>query len=265
MIWYYDIEASTISFLLLNLPYNSFRSTSSSKALDKNVKWGDLVIFFNYKHTKLYDSLIRRGAILFPSSEITYFVRNRSKQLRILDTVTKFPLRRIYIDNYSGIPVPNKEYPILKIGNNHQGIGKYRYPDGPRKILYNGPVVYEEFVEDHRGIRVLIIGLDIFIIEQINDQTWIKNDTPSDEITYHWNTQKDECLEWLSCSNELVVDALKIASTVNSPLLGVDYAVGSEKIGLLEINDMVGIPDNRLAMDCYNKLLLKICKSYLEK
>lgn len=60
MIWYYDIEIKTILFLLLNLPYNSFRSTSSSKALDKNVKKEDLVIFFNYKHTKLYDSLVKR-------------------------------------------------------------------------------------------------------------------------------------------------------------------------------------------------------------
>jgi len=263
MIWYYDIEISTISFLLLNLPYNSFRSTSKAGTLDKNVKSGDLVIFFNYKHTKLYDSLIKRGAILFPSNEISYFIRNRAKQLKTLDNITKFPLDRIYINNYSGIPLLNKEYPILKVGNNHQGIGKYRYPNSPRNVVYDVPIVYEEFVENHRGIRILIIEEDIFIIEQIND-IWIKNDNPSNEITYHWNTQKDECIKWLSCSNELVMDALKITSMINSSLLGVDYAVGDKKIGLLEINDMVGIPDNKLAVNCYNKLLLKICKSYLE-
>lgn len=78
-------------------------------------------------------------------------------------------------------------------------------------------------------------------------------------------TQKDECIKWLSCSNELVLDALKITSSIKtSTLLGVDYAVGDKKIGLLEINDMVGIPDNRLAMECYNKLLLNLCISYLE-
>lgn len=71
MIWYYDIEISTISFLLLNLPYNSFRSSSKADTLDKNVKSGDLVIFFNYKHTKLYDSLVKIGAILFPSNVIS--------------------------------------------------------------------------------------------------------------------------------------------------------------------------------------------------
>lgn len=263
MIWYYDIEAKTISFLLLNLPYNSFRSTSNANALNKNVQKDDLVIFFNYKHSKLYDSLFKRGAILFPENNINNIIRNRSTQLKMLDTITTFPLNRIYIDEYSGIPIPNKDYPILKVGNNHQGIGKYKYPDCPSKMLRHEPVVYEEFVENHRGIRILIINNDIFVIEQIND-IWIKNDNPSDEITYHWNTQKDTCLRWLSCANELVIDALNINKTLNCSLLGVDYAVGDKKLGLLEINDMVGIPDNKIAIDCYNNLLLNISTSYLE-
>jgi len=263
MIWYYDLEPYTKNYLMTHLPNGSFKSTHDPSSLNSKVVAGDFVIFFNYKHSKLYDSMAERGAILFPNKYITHKLRNRATQLKELDSITKFPLKREYIDAFTGIPKPNKELPIMKTGDNHQGIGKYKYPGAPRKMLRHESVVYEEFVENHRGIRVLIISDDIFLIEQVNPDTWIKNDHPVDEITYHWNTQKEETLKWLPCANELVHDALILQIHVAGPLLGVDYAVG-DKIGLLEVNDMVGIPDNDFAMDCFNKLLLKYSELYLK-
>jgi len=263
MIWYYDLEPYTKNFLMTHLPNGSFRSTSDPSSLNSKVKQGDMVIFFNYKHSKLYDSMVKRGAHVFPSKDVTYKLRNRATQLQELDTITKFPLKREYIEAFTGIPKPNRELPIIKTGDNHQGIGKYKFPDAPRKMLRHESVVYEEFVENHRGIRVLIIGDDTFLIEQVNPDTWIKNDRPVDEITYHWDTQIEEALKWLPCAQELIWDAHILLDHIKGSLIGIDYAVGSDKIGLLEANDMVGIPDNEFAMECFNKLLLKYSEVYL--
>lgn len=263
MVWYYDIEMSTIQYLALNLPHGSYRSTNNPTTLHAKAKDGDLVIFFNYKHSRLFDTLVSRGVSTYPSAVVTYRLRNRSIQLKALDSITSFPLKRIYIDSFTGLPKSNDLYPIMKVGDNHQGIGKYKFPDCPRKMLRNESVVYEEFVENHRGIRILIIDADIFIIEQIND-TWIKNHHPSDEITYHWNTQRDEIIEWLPCAESLVLDASKLLSQyIGGNLAGIDYAVGDKVIGLLEANDMVGIPDNAHAIDCYNRLILNIAEKHI--
>lgn len=262
MIWYYDLEPYTKNYLMTHLPHDSFRCTHDPSSLNSKVNDGDLVIFFNYKHSKLYDSMVDRGAMMFPSENITHRLRNRATQLKELDTITKFPLKREYIEAFTGIPKPNPELPIMKTGDNHQGIGKYKFPHAPRKMLRNESVVYEEFVENHRGIRVLIIDDDVFLIEQINPDTWIKNDRPIDEITYHWNTERDKTIEWLPCAEQLVLDAKLLQSHIGGSLLGIDYAVGN-KIGLLEANDMVGIPDNKFAMECFCKLILRLCKFYL--
>lgn len=263
MIWYYDLEPYTKNYLMTHLPHESFRSTHDPASLNSKVVEGDFVIFFNYKHSKLYDSMVKRGAHVFPSKDITYKLRNRATQLKELDTITKFPLKREYIEAFTGIPKPNPDLPIMKTGDNHQGIGKYKFPDAPRKMLRHESVVYEEFVENHRGIRVLIIGDDTFLIEQVNPNNWIKNDHPIDEISYHWETQKEEILKWLPCAKELIYDATILQLHIKGPLLGIDYAVGSDKIGLLEANDMVGIPDNEYAMECFNKLLLKYSELFI--
>lgn len=263
MIWYYDLEPYTKNYLMTHLPHDSFRCTHDPSSLNSKVNDGDLVIFFNYKHSKLYDSMVARGAMMFPTENITHRLRNRATQLKELDAITKFPLKREYIEAFTGIPKPNKDLPIMKTGDNHQGIGKYKFPDAPRKMLRNESVVYEEFVENHRGIRVLIIDEDVFLIEQINPDTWIKNDRPVDEVTYHWNTEKEKTIEWLSCAEQLVSDARMLHFNLGGSLIGIDYAVGDSKIGLLEANDMVGIPENDLAMECFCKLILRLCKFHL--
>jgi len=265
MIWYYDIDSDVIDFLRSNLPVDSFRASHNPATLSSKAKAGDLVIFFNYKHSKLYDSLERKGIRLFPSPKITHTLRNRAKQLRELDTITIFPLKRQYIDEYTGIPIPNANLPIMKTGDNHQGIGKYKFPAAPRKMLRKESVVYEQFVENHRAIRILIIANDIFVIEHINDDTWIKNDNPDAEITYHWNTQKDEIIQRLPSAKELIFDALTLKTHLRCPLLGIDYAVGDTMIGLLEANDMVGIPENDIAETAYKNLVLHESQKHLRR
>ena len=90
MIWYYDLERYTTNYLMTHLPHDSFRCTHDPSSLNSKVNDGDLVIFFNYKHSKLYDSMVARGAMMFPTENITHRLRNRATQLKELDAIIAF-------------------------------------------------------------------------------------------------------------------------------------------------------------------------------
>lgn len=253
---YYNDNCRMITSKLKELVPDIRITTNLKQTLDSS----DTVLFFNFKHNKLYDRLLSNGVNLFPYHDFVHFVRNRATQLKVIDTITKYPLKREYIESHTGRIFSRSDLPILKVGYSHQGDGKYKWPSQHNKTCYNDPVVFEEFVQNHRAIRVLIIESDIFVIEQINDH-WIKNQYPIDEIVYHFNIESERTIADIPHIEDIIRDACTIKEFCKTPLIGVDYAVG-DKIGLLEVNDMVGMPKSIAAIDALTKLFVKVINAF---
>jgi hypothetical protein len=128
---------------------------------------------------------------------------------------------------------------VVKIGDEHQGKGKYLCAYNELSIAFisglakGKSVVIEPYVYG-RSVRALVLGKKVYLIEQINDY-WIKNINPSREEVLPQGS-----LEILG------EDGLYIAEQLGVQLIAVDYQVSSadpRDILPLEINIMPGIPD----------------------
>lgn len=134
---------------------------------------------------------------------------------------------------------------VIKEGNEHQGEDKYLTSD-KYNFVYGTSYVVEPYVEG-RSVRVLIIGKDVFKIEHINSNNWIRNINPEEEITD------------AHIPREVIADAQQIAKELKLGLVGIDYQIGRSQYLPLEINIMPGCPDNRTIQAAYSQWFLDNC------
>jgi hypothetical protein len=206
----------------------------------------DIVFAFNYKDSQGFEKLYSEGIKTYPSQQLTQLCLDRIVNVEFIDSVSKFPMQREIIkDAWRKLYL--KDGFVYKVGNDHQGQSKYRKGDKEFINLYNENVVIEEFIEG-RSLRVLWIGDSPIVIEHINDY-WIKNVNPSQEIVH----------KGVSEFAEIIEDSRNILKNINgqSPTIGFDYVVG-DKIGLLEINHVCGLPDNQMVIDMFADEVLRL-------
>lgn len=144
---------------------------------------------------------------------------------------------------------------VVKVGDEHQGKGKYLCAYNELSIAFllglakGKGIVVEPYVQG-RSIRALVLGKKVYLVEQ-HSTYWIKNINPT----------REEVLP--QGSLEIIGhDGLYILEQLGVGLVAVDYQVSDKDprdILPLEINVMPGIPD--MVKD--QGLLEQITKDYI--
>lgn len=257
---YHQLQLDNDFRLLRNFQkYNQVAKAIQNKEIPKDQPF--IFLRFSSGDQKLQDRLHEEGYKLFPNPEFSIFIRNREEYLHEIDKLTKYPLKRLYFPHFSSdIYSKVKGYfgedtdVVFKVGNLHASEGKYLVtPTEPLPYLkYDQrklPVTVEEFVPNARSIRIGLIGdpsnfENYFIHEHINSKTWLKNFSPEEELVYSYNERYDLKIPEI---DQLIEEVQNIALRYNANLLGVDWVISKDKIGLLELNDMIGLPDGDFA------------------
>jgi hypothetical protein len=247
------------SFPIVNI--NNF---NKALKLIKNKKVDKLIVF-NWKNGyKLLDEAIKviNKHHIFPNYEVTNIIKDRLKQLEYIkdDSLKRFCHIHNYLDYYCFFEL----YWVIKIGNYHQGKGKYLiksfedFKNLKLKIKENDLVLFEEFVPNARSIRIIKINYDIFIVEQLND-SWLKNveiDGSFKEVVYSYEERYELKIDNIDV---IINNSKKIANHLKIDFCGIDYVVGKDKTGLLEVNDMIGLPnDERIYNSAINYFMFFI-------
>lgn len=205
----------------------------------------DIVFAFNYKDSQGFEKLYSTGIKTYPSKSLNQLCSDRISNVQFIDSISKFKMNREILNDVGRIYL--KDGFVYKVGSYHQGQSKYRKCDKEFINLYNESVVVEEFIEG-RSLRILWIGDSPIVIEHINDY-WIKNVNPDHELVY----------DDVSLFSEIIEDSRNILKHISgqSPTIGFDYVVG-DKIGLLEINHVCGLPDNQMVIDMFADEVLRL-------
>lgn len=269
MIYAYNFDKKLYMDLLTYLPVGKILYISDIDKLNQLVKKDDFVLFWGWsnKDRILQNELKNRKAILFPEPDISFRIGNRINQLKELEKITKFNIERVFFVNNSNLvkqyQVPNfknSSKVVVKIGNEHQG--KFKQIKNTYDFIYTSEnVIFEEFVENARSIRICLITKnpkDIFIIEYINSNNWIKNINPQQEIVYSYDERYKLNIEKI---DEIIEDALNIYNFYNHPFLGIDYVVNDTTIGFLEVNDMIGLADDERIYEKAKKFFRKLVRT----
>jgi hypothetical protein len=210
----------------------------------------DASIVFGWDKPSL--SALHNESIIFPNDKQKALL-SRQAATRQLHILTRIDNRYSQYIGYLRTATWDKDYLewaqvtgasgidkwVVKVGDEHQGKGKYlcaynELSTGFLLGLAKGKdVVVEPYVQG-RSIRALVLGSQVYLVEQ-KSEYWIKNQgTYSEEVLPH------DSLELL------VDDALYISNKLGIGLLGIDYQVSGKDprdILPLEINVMPGIPD----------------------
>lgn len=276
----YGVWSKVAMRLNIDLASNSLRNLQKYNQVKQQMAKGNLTkenmlffLRFSEGDQRLQDKLHSEGYKLFPNPEFSQFIRNREEYLPEIDGMTKYPLKRVYLpafsssiydvirDNFGEQPV------VVKVGNLHASEAKWLVRgqgDLPRLkyALRQLPITIEEFVPDARSIRIGFIGdatdfSNYFITEHVNSKTWLKNNAPEEELTY---SHSERYTLGIGNIDELFDEAKVIALKYGADLLGVDWVISENKTGLLELNDMIGLPDGDYAFE----LFLRRVKTILE-
>lgn len=250
-----DLEVRHSARLIKELPQGVPLIVTNMQKIKNISTEDDVVLFYNYKYRKQYP-LIKCKEI-FPNTEASTFCENRIRQCKILDV---FPgnLQRTYLENHCGLIKFEKGF-VYKFGNAQQGLDKYLGGVDIGFLTYNDNIIKEEYIKG-RSIRLLVINNDLFVIEQINHKNWLANVNPDDEIVETFNIE-----------NVLHTKLHHIAKpllnyfnmhNMKSITWGFDFIVSEfDEVGLLEINDMCGIPHDER---CDNSFINNILNTYSE-
>lgn len=167
---------------------------------------------------------------------------------------------------------------VLKVGNYHCGENKFLLNAGQKMPflkykLRNDEVLFEEFVPNARSIRIGFVGnprdnKNLFISEHVNSKraamdistSWIKNIDPIETSYLH----EDRHLLHIKEIDELIEESRRIAIYYNTDLIGIDWAISDDKIGILELNDMIGIPYDERVVSMFKQHALSISKEFLK-
>lgn len=231
---------------------NKVCSTSNIGKILSKVDEDDMAILYDSRYRKL-SIKISEICKTYPNKKALSFCSDRIEQLRYLDDKNFYTLNRSY---HKPGRIYTKEGYAYKIGNYHQGTNKVL---GNNKVIYSRKdnVIEEEFIKG-RSIRILWIypGL-MFIIEHINSKNWIMNIDPEEEIvTTPLQNNSKVILKIVDDVKEFIESNLECKG-IRSLTWGFDFIVGN-KIGLLEINDMCGMPDNKDINIAFVDAILKI-------
>lgn len=245
-----------------------------TKNLSKNNILKDSIfiyLMFSEGDQKLQDYLHEEGYNLFPYTEFSKFIRNREVYLPEIDLMTKYSLKRVHLDNISSnilkeINTHFGDLPVvLKVGNLHASEGKWlinkdRILPALKYKMRKLPVTIEEFIPNARSIRIGLIGDannfdNYFITEHVNSKTWLKNYNPEEEITYSYSDRYKLGIENI---DDLISEVQSMALKYNANLLGSDWVINKERIGLLELNDMIGLPEGDFSLNLFTKGIEKI-------
>lgn len=243
--------------------HNQVTKAIQNKEIPKDKPF--LFLRFSKGDQKLQDKLQSEGYQLFPNPEFSQFIRDREYYLQEIDQLTKYPLKRMYfphfdisikqgVNDYFGYKTPV----VVKVGNLHASEGKYLVTETqPFPYLKydqrKQSITVEEFVPNARSIRIGLIGdptsyENYFIHEHINSKTWLKNFAPEEELVYSYNERHQLNIPEI---DSLFEEVQMIAQRYNANLLGVDWVVTEDKIGLLELNDMIGLPEGDFAKNLF--------------
>lgn len=271
MIYIHGMERHIHMELLKKLDFGEIKNIANLTKLEKMMKDDDIVILFNWgKGTrKFQEKYIKAKIKFFPPVNTSLLLANRLKAIKELDTITKYPLERVLIEGdgetlkeYSTPELKNSAAIVLKVGDDHQGDGKYlKSPGDIVRSKYN--VVFEEYVDNSRSIRVIIIKDAIFLVEhrnsdaaRVNSNTkWIKNINPI-ETSFNY---EDRYQLGIDNIDSIIEDAINIVNHLKLDFTGIDYVVSDDKIGLLEANDMIGLPENEVIYNKAVEYFMDIC------
>lgn len=259
MIYTYGMENKIYIELLKKFNIGEITKIANLNKIEKLMKEGDSVILFNWGNgTRKFQAKYRedKRIELFPPVETSLLLSDRVKSLKAIDKITNFPLERLFIDGdnvtlkeYLTPKLENSELVVTKIGNSHQGESKYLKKPGDI-VRTKQNVVFEEYIDNSRSIRIIIIKDNVFVVEHVNsdiaklnpETTWIKNIAPIETAF----TYKDRHKLKIEEIDNIIEDAKEISRYLKIDFIGVDYVVkNNSKIGLLEANDMIGLPDNK--------------------
>lgn len=269
MIYASGLHSELYISLLAHLPANSIMRLGNEAKIRRKLKEGDSIILFNWgasgRNLQRWVLDNFKDVHTYPDFELSLRLGSRGAHLEELQQITQYNLKREHYKNATGdlieytVPaLDNSGKAVVKFGDNHQGTSKYLKHTNTR-IRSREDFVIEEFVPDARSIRILLMtgaDDDTFIVEHIdnpesiqdNTETWIKNIDPLEKV-YTYSERYDTNIEHIDA---IITDARKIMSYYNTTYVGIDYVVG-EKTGLLEINDMIGLPDDERVYDCAKK------------
>lgn len=277
MIYNYGLPNKIYLELLKDLPQGSIRNMNDYNKLQKLVTNNDFVIIFNWGKgaRKLQKEFQEKGVKVFPKPEVSLLLAEKITQLKLIDQITMFPIERRFVENqtYDVFSVPvlkNSHKVVVKIGNEHQGLNKFLM-NPYDKIRAKENIIFEEFIKEARSIRIALFSdkpNDIYIIEQVNsryalenyDTTWIKNINPEEFIYSYEERHK------LNIPNidQIIEDAKNITKYLNHYYIGIDYVVNEKKTGFLEVNDMIGLPDDERLFKTASNFLKQVLRGYLK-
>lgn len=257
MIYSYHVERFIYYELLKFLPSGTLRDISNKERMKKLVTNDDLLLFFHFTRDArdLQRYFNEQGIRMFPDISVSLFIEDRIQQLEKLKPITRFNLDRKASINETGhriqhiVPQMTSDRVVVKIGNYHQGKNKLLKRAGS-VVFEKENVLFEQYVDNSRSIRILMITdqpEDIFIVEHINSdyinpgEAWLKNISPVEKV---YSLSEAESIG-IKNINDILDDALTIKKFLNHDYLGIDYVVSDTVTGLLEVNDMIGLPEDK--------------------
>lgn len=281
MIYGYILWESVFDYVKKKLPEKLIRNIKDHNYIQRAATEKDLIFLLKLGKgaQKLQEEFQTKGYNLYPNPVFSNFLRNRSRYLEEVDTITNYALNRIGFNAiYEVNKVPNiSNRVVMKIGDYHCGENKWLLGAGDKvpyikHKLRQEPVLFEEFLSNARSIRIGIVGNpnkeeSYFITEHTNSEyakqnthtSWIKNISPI-ETTYLYH-QKNNLL--IPEIDNLINETREFAIRYNTDLIGVDWVVSTDKIGLLELNDMIGIPDDERVLRMFQEHILNLCYKHL--
>lgn len=241
MLYLGDLEMRHCARLISDLPMGEVQSFKDFGKIANKITADDTAILYNYRYRKLLNTIGDKCPNVFPNVQASNFCANRAESIQLLDTITKFPIKRTYYPATNGHHRVNlKKGHVYKIGDLQQGRGKFNGNQQDTLDVYRNSYIEEEFLVG-KSMRVLwIYPNNIFLIEHVNSSNWIANVDPDEEIVHDMFDVSYEL------KSTIITDALYMIHhlrTMNMLSLtwGFDYVVG-HRTGLLEANDMCGLP-----------------------
>lgn len=232
-----DFEHKLILRALKDAPPWIFVTMSSDINKTINVaNKGDIVFVYNYRLRKSIHKLVDKGCIVYPTPTMSEICSSRARTCKIIDDLTRFPMVREYYPSVPKYVIEPEGGFVYKLGDHQQGEKKYRKEDINKIHSYYESYIKEEYIEG-RSIRVLWMLNKFYLIEHTNDH-WIKNKGNTVETVIEYNSSFDKIIQ----DSKYILKKLSRCHAL-SPTLGFDYVVG-EKTGLLEFNDMCGLPED---------------------
>lgn len=200
----------------------------------------------------------------FPEKQLlTNIFTNRERMTKIVDKHSVFGAERDYVQCYGNtrIMVPrlsNSLQVVVKVGEGHRGSNKYLLYPG-QSLTVDDSVIFEEFVENAKSVRVLLIGDKAFIVEYFDDPEHLKS--PEKEWIKNINTII-KVREDIKGFEHLVEDTKNISKAIDYDYLAVDYVYNEEKTVCLELNPFPGTTSDLRVHDCVKEYWYDKVKGY---